>query len=86
MLERLGAHEPRYENHFDLFERAKIIKTFMREYLIANPLDEAKQEKYAIISHSRTMAAVTASGVSADGELLDFYWMKNCEIRPYSGY
>ncbi len=39
MFERLAKHEPRFENHFDLFERAKIIKTFMREYLIANPID-----------------------------------------------
>lgn len=86
LLERLGSHEPRYENHFDLFERAKVIKTFMREYLNANPLDNEKQEKYAIISHSRTMATVTASSVSPEGDLLDYYWLKNCEIIPFHNF
>lgn len=86
MLQRLASHEPRFENHFDLYERAKIIKDFMREYLIANPLDHEQQYKYGIISHSRTMATLSASGVSAEGELLDFYWMKNCEIRPFFDY
>jgi hypothetical protein len=69
-----------------LFERAKVIKTFMREYLTANPLDAVKQEKYAIISHSRTMATLTASGVSAKGDLLDYYWLKNCEMRPFHDF
>jgi len=58
----------------------------MKEYLTSNPLDNKKQEKYAIISHSRTMATLTASGVSPEGDLLDYYWLKNCEIIPFSDF
>lgn len=72
ILERLASHHPRYENHKDLYERAKIIKTFMREYLTANPLDETTQEKYGVVSHSRIIATLTSSGVGEDDALLDF--------------
>lgn len=72
ILERLASHHPRYENHKDLYERATIIKTFMREYLIANPLDHNSQEKYAIVSHSRIIATLTSSGVGEDDSLLDY--------------
>lgn len=78
ILERLAAHHPRYENHFDLFERAKVIKNFFREYIRFNPLDNATQEKYGIISHSRTMATLTSSGVTPEGDLIDYTWLKNC--------
>eukprot|EP00347_Sterkiella_histriomuscorum_P012250 403369316 len=86
ILQRQAAHHPRYENHHDLFERARIIKTFMREYIIANPLDQSTQEKYAIVSHSRIIATLTASGVGEDDSLLDYQWFKNCEMRPFSNY
>lgn len=81
ILERLASHHPRYENHKDLYERATIIKTFMREYLNANSLDHTTQEKYAIVSHSRIIATLTASGVGEDDSLLDYQWFKNCEMR-----
>lgn len=42
ILERLAAHHPRYEDHFDLYERTLIIKAFLREYITANPLDDSK--------------------------------------------
>ena len=38
ILERVKAHEPRFENHKDLYARAKVIKQFLREYIEANPL------------------------------------------------
>lgn len=58
----------------------------MREYITANPLDQSKQEKYGVISHSRILATLTASGVSEDGELLDFTWLKNCQMIPFHNY
>lgn len=42
ILERLKVHHPRYENHKDLYSRAKVIKQFLREYISANPLDQEK--------------------------------------------
>ena len=85
ILERLRAHEPRYENHKDLYARAKVIKQFMREYISANPLEG--QEKYAVISHSRIIATLTATGYrEEDDSLVDYVWFKNCEMRPYEAY
>lgn len=72
ILEKLTSHHPRYENHKDLFERAKIIRTFMREYITAYPLDNANQEKYGIVSHSRIIATMTASGIGEDDSLLNY--------------
>lgn len=86
LFERLGAHEPRYENHHDLFARVKIIKQFMREYITANPLDNSKQEKYGIVAHSRVMATMTAASIGENDELVDYYWMQNCEMRPFNDY
>lgn len=87
ILERLKVHEPRYENHKDLYARAKVIKQFLREYITANPLDAAKKEKYGIISHSRIIATMTATGHrEEDDELIDYVWFKNCEMRPYHAY
>jgi hypothetical protein len=87
ILERLKVHEPRYENHKDLYARAKVIKQFLREYITANPLDHEKQEKYGVISHSRIIATLTASGYKEDDDsLIDYVWFKNCEMRPYHAY
>ncbi|CDW86509.1 UNKNOWN [Stylonychia lemnae] len=86
IIERLGAHNPRYETHSDLFKRAQIIKTFMREYLISHPLDHSSQEKYGLVSHSRIMATLTASGVNEKEELLDYYWLQNCEMRAFTDF
>jgi len=86
LLERLKAHHPRYENHKDLFQRAKVIKQYLREYINANPLDHEKQEKYAVISHSRIIATMTAKAVDENDELLDFIWFQNCEMRPFHDY
>ena len=33
LLEKLVANQPRYETHQNLFERAKVIRQFMREYI-----------------------------------------------------
>lgn len=63
-----------------------MIKQYLREYLTANPLDNAKQEKYGIISHSRIIATMTAKGVTEDDELIDFIWFQNCEMRPFHNY
>jgi hypothetical protein len=79
-------HHPRYEDHYDLYARAKVIKQYLREYLIANPLDEQKQEKYGVISHSRIIATLTSKGVDKEGELIDFLWFKNCEMLPFHDF
>ncbi|TNV76426.1 hypothetical protein FGO68_gene11145 [Halteria grandinella] len=87
ILSRLVLHEPRYENHKDLYARAKVIKQFLREYITANPLNHEKQEKYGIISHSRIIATMTATGHrEEDDELIDYVWFQNCEMRPYHSY
>jgi hypothetical protein len=86
LLERLKAHHPRYENHKDLYARAKVIKQFLREYITANPLNEVKQEKYGVISHSRIIATMTAKGVDENDELIDFTWFQNCEMRPFHDF
>ena len=87
ILSRLVTHEPRYENHKDLYARAKVIKQFLREYITANPLNHEKQEKYAIISHSRIIATMTATGYREEGdEIIDFVWFQNCEMRPFHNY
>jgi hypothetical protein len=49
-------------------------------------LDESKQEKYAVISHSRIIATLTSKGVTEEDELIDFIWFKNCEMRPFHDY
>lgn len=79
-------HFPRYENHKDLYARSKVIKQYLREYITANPLDESKQEKYAVISHSRIIATLTSKGVTEEDELIDYIWFKNCEMRPFHDY
>lgn len=86
ILERLVAHHPRYENHKDLFARAKVIRQYLREYLNANHLDESKQEKYGVISHSRIIATLTSKGVTEDDELIDFIWFKNCQMLPFHDF
>jgi hypothetical protein len=87
ILSKLVAHEPRYEDHRDLYSRAKIIKQYLREYITANPLDHSKQEKYGIISHSRIIATMTSKGVrEEDNELIDYVLFKNCEMRPFHDY
>lgn len=86
LQEFISKTSPRYENHKDLFERSKVIKRFFREYLVANPLNKDNQEKYGFISHSRIMSVMTASGVGDDDELLDYYWFKNCEVRPFTNF
>ena len=60
ILKKLVESYPRYETHADLFQRAKVIKSFLLEYLRSNPLNIEKQEKYCIVSHSRIIAAMTA--------------------------
>lgn len=73
-MELLKNNKPRYEDHFDLFERARVIRQFFAEYIRSNPLNVETQEKYGVISHSRTLATMTSKGVNAEGELIDFYW------------
>ena len=87
ILERLVSHYPRYENHKDLYARAKVIKQFLREYISANPLDSETQEKYGVISHSRIISTMTAAGLNEeDDTLIDYIWFRNCEMRPFSDY
>jgi hypothetical protein len=70
-----------------LYARAQVIKKFLREYITANPLDNGKQEKYGIISHSRIIATMTAKGhKEEDDSLVDFIWFENCEMRPFEHY
>jgi hypothetical protein len=70
-----------------LYARAQVIKKFLREYITANPLDDGKQEKYGIISHSRIIATMTAkSHKEEDDSLVDFIWFENCEMRPFEHY
>lgn len=53
ILSRIISNQPRYETFKDLYERAKVIKEFMKEYITANPLEPDSQEKLGIITHSR---------------------------------
>ncbi len=78
---------PRYEDHFDLYDRAKLIKHFLAEYLRTHPLDQETQEKYGVISHSRIIATMTSKGVNKeDGSLIDYSWFSNCEMRAFNDY
>jgi hypothetical protein len=84
ILERLKQHHPRYENHKDLYARASVIRKYLREYITANPIDSEKQEKYGIISHSRIISTLTATGVKEeDDSLIENVWFNNCEMRPF---
>jgi hypothetical protein len=72
---------PRFETHQDLFERGRVIKSFLNEYLHSHPLKHEMKEKYCIISHSRIIATLTALGVNKeDDSLLEYVWFKNCEM------
>ena len=86
MHEFLTKTTPRYESHKDLFERAKVIKRFLREYLLANPLNKEKQEKYGFISHSRIMSILSARAIGDDDEMLDYQNFKNCEVSHFTNF
>jgi hypothetical protein len=78
---------PRFETHQDLFQRAKVIKRYLKEYLICNPLNHDLKEKYCIISHSRIIATLTALGVNPeDDSLLEYVWFKNCEMQIFDKF
>lgn len=87
LLAKLIENPPRYETHADLYERGKVIKRFLREYLENNPLDVDKKERYCIISHSRIIATLTALGVNPeDDSLIEFVWFKNCEMQVFDKF
>ena len=50
-----------FETLPQLYERAQSVKAFMKEYLNKNPVQN--DEKFAMVCHSMTIAALTATGV-----------------------
>jgi len=55
----------------------------MAEFLKTNPLDNGKQEKYGMVSHSRILATLTSKGVREDDSLIDYTWLYNCQMIPF---
>lgn len=87
MMQKIKDYQPHLESKADLWDRAHVIKQFMREYIAANPLDSESQEKYCIVTHSAILSALTAKGIDRDSDtLIDYYWYANCQMLPFSEY
>ncbi len=59
----------------------------IRQHLISNPL--VKGEKIAIVTHSKFISALTASGVKGQGddcELAGGTYVENCETIAWTDY
>jgi hypothetical protein len=66
--------------------RIQAVKAFLKEYLHSNPVDEASQEKIAVVAHSKLIATLTCEGLDDDQKLKNFDWFNNCQMKPFTNF
>ena len=72
-----------FETEDEIYKRAQKVKQFCRDFLAAHPIK--KNEKIAVVCHSKLIASVTADGFKGKGataELTNYIWTKNAEVLP----
>ena len=74
-----------FENPSDLMLRKNQIVEFLKQYLGNNPLP-SKDQKYGVVCHSMTVAAMTADGVDEEDEnglKKGYIFPTNCQLVAY---
>lgn len=72
-----------FETEDELYARGQKVKQVCRDFLAAHPIK--KNERVAVVCHSKLIASITADGVKGKGaaaKLNNFIWTKNAEVLP----